>query len=48
MKVKVMKILPVKVIRRSEEEETTTAVHSLQALKEECLEANILDDKKFN
>ncbi|CAG9535868.1 unnamed protein product [Cercopithifilaria johnstoni] len=40
--------IPTEVIRRSEEEETTAAVHSLQALKEECLEANILNDKKFN
>ncbi|VBB32506.1 unnamed protein product [Acanthocheilonema viteae] len=40
--------IPTEVIRRSEEEETTAAVHSLQALKEECLEGNILDDKKFS
>ncbi|MCP9264966.1 GATA zinc finger family protein [Dirofilaria immitis] len=37
--------IPTEVIRRSEEEETAAAVHSLQALKEECLESNILDDK---
>uniref|UniRef100_A0A0R3RJL6 GATA-type domain-containing protein n=1 Tax=Elaeophora elaphi TaxID=1147741 RepID=A0A0R3RJL6_9BILA len=40
--------IPTEVIRRSEEEETTAAVHSLQTLKEECLETNVLDDKKFN
>ncbi|KAM3727340.1 Transcription factor [Dirofilaria immitis] len=40
--------IPTEVIRRSEEEETAAAVHSLQALKEECLESNILDDKKCN
>ncbi|VDO40887.1 unnamed protein product [Brugia timori] len=40
--------IPTEVIRRSEEEETTAAVHSLQALKEECMESNVLDEKKFN
>uniref|UniRef100_A0A8R1TR70 GATA-type domain-containing protein n=1 Tax=Onchocerca volvulus TaxID=6282 RepID=A0A8R1TR70_ONCVO len=40
--------IPTEVIRRSEEEETAAAVHSLQVLKEECLESNILDDKKCN
>ncbi|OZC08544.1 GATA zinc finger [Onchocerca flexuosa] len=37
--------IPTEVIRRSEDEETAAAVHSLQVLKEECLESNILDDK---
>ncbi|EFO27581.1 GATA zinc finger family protein [Loa loa] len=36
--------IPTEVIRRSEEEETTAAVHSLQVLKEECVEPN----DKFN
>ncbi|EJW83754.1 GATA zinc finger family protein [Wuchereria bancrofti] len=39
--------IPTEVIRRSEEEETTAAVHSLQTLKEECVESNVLDEK-FN
>uniref|UniRef100_A0A915PI61 GATA-type domain-containing protein n=1 Tax=Setaria digitata TaxID=48799 RepID=A0A915PI61_9BILA len=40
--------IPTEVIRRSEEEETVAAVHSLQTLKEENLESTVLDAKKCN
>ncbi|VDN01185.1 unnamed protein product [Thelazia callipaeda] len=37
--------IPTEVIRRSEEEETVAAVHSLQAFKEDCLDSSVLNVK---